>query len=991
LYRSDPLKQYLELRLAQEKDILAVSASTLTGNVLVSYNSDNSHQSIQALIERALRDAADPSPPDEADVSRMSDDATASAEEAAATATSFDTGRMQAAIKRLLLPHDNRMNRPWHMLPARKVLHDLAVHADAGLAPQEAAGRRRKYGPNRLPESKSRSGLEILMGQLNSLPVYLLAAAAGVSVITGGLVDAVVVLGVVAANAVIGYATESEAEKTIDTLKDLVTPTADVIRNGQRRELEVEEVVLGDVLVLKPGTYVAADARVIRHSRLSVDESMLTGESIPVEKTQRKLRRENAPLADRTNMIFAGTQVTGGEGLAVVVATGRYTEIGRLQLLLKETESPKTPIERQLGKIGDHLVLLFLAICVLVLLVGTLRGFGMLQMLRMAISLAASAVPEGLPAAATVNLALGITRMKDHRALIRNLQAVETLGAVQTVCLDKTGTITRNRMTVTRLYTEDRLLEVENGCIMENGRRLDPLRAPNLRQMLVVGALCNETKINGSANGQTDLAGSSTETALIRLAIRAGLDVPSLRRDYPSIRVNYRSENRLYMTSLHTAANGGRFMAVKGSPPEVIELCRRQFRNGEIVSLSETEKLNIIIQNEAMSGAALRVLGFAFAEVDSSRNGNPMENLVWLGLIGMSDPIREGVSALIAAFHRAGIETIMITGDQSTTAYAIAKEIDLAGGDTLDILDSTELQSMDSDALEALAKRVKVYSRVSPADKLKIVKALQSAGRTVAMTGDGINDGPALKAADIGIAMGRSGTDVARETADIILQEDNLETLLTAVADGRATYLNIRKSVHFFLSTNMTEIMVMSVALTAGLGFPLNVMQLLWINIISDIFPGIALSMETPEPDVMDRPPRAPDGPLFSAKDYGRMAVDSSIISAASLGAYLYGIGRYGIGPKSASLAFQSLTIGQLLHAYSCRSENRGRFGRRKPPRNRYLDLAIGGSLVLQLLTLTLSPLRQFLGLAVLNPVDMAVAGGSALLARTVNEQLKPA
>jgi Ca2+-transporting ATPase len=600
-------------------------------------------------------------------------------------------------------------------------------------------------------------------------------------------------------------------------------------------------------------------------------------------------------------------------------------------------------------------------------------------------------VPEGLPAAATINLALGITRMKNHRALIRNLQAVETLGAVQTICLDKTGTITQNRMAVSRIFTEERLFEVNYRHITEKDQIIDPLSVPNLKQMLTVGALCNETKINGSTNGQTDLEGSSTEIALIRLAIDAGLDLGALRKEYPIIRANYRSENRLYMTTLHAAANGRRFLAVKGSPPEVLALCRGQFRQGEIVPLSEAEKLSIVIQNEALSSAALRVLGFAFADIDHGKDGDPKGSLVWLGLIGMSDPVREGVKSLIQEFHRAGIETIMITGDQSTTAYAIARKIELAGVDTLDILDSTELQAMEPEALEALAKRVKVYSRVSPADKLKIVKALQAAGRTVAMTGDGINDGPALKAADIGIAMGRSGTDVARETADIILEEDNLDTLLTAVADGRATYRNIRKSVHFFLATNMSEIMVMSAALVSGFGFPLNVMQLLWINIISDIFPGIALSMEAPDPHVMNQPPREPDAPLFSARDYGRMTGESAIISTTTLSAYLYGISRYGIGPRAASLAFQSLTIGQLLHAFSCRSESRQLFGGQKLPRNRYLDLAIGGSLALQLLTMVLPPLRAFLGLAVMNPFDVAVAGGSALLSRALNDKIKPA
>ncbi|MGD9183798.1 MAG: HAD-IC family P-type ATPase [Desulfobacterales bacterium] len=981
LYGCEPLKQFLELRLAREELITRVSASTLTGNVLISFNSDNSHRSISDLLEKVLEEVNDtPGPATRAAADQV---------DSSGNGNRHRNAHLDHLIKRLLFPHDDTINRPWHTCTRDTVLEEIGVNANTGLDGQEIAERRTKFGGNTLPTAKERSGWEVFLDQLNSLPVYLLGAAAGISVLTGGLIDGAVVLGVVLANAAIGYATEHKAEKAIESLKRLVHPKAEVLRSGSAIEIDVEDVVRGDVLILKPGSFIAADARVIHCSRLSVDESMLTGESLPVDKTHRVLRKENTPLAERRNMVFAGTQVTGGEGLAVVVGVGRYTEIGRLQTLMVETVSPKTPIERQLEKTGDHLVVLFLAICSLVMLVGFLRGFGLLQMLRLSISLAASAVPEGLPAAATVNLALGITRMKDHHVLIRNLKAIETLGAVQTICLDKTGTITWNRMSVAHIFADGRHLFVRNGRVHDGTDEVDVLWNRVYFHLLMVCALCSETQIN-DGDEETRLSGSATEIALVRLALDAGLNVQTLRSDYRFLEVNHRSEQRLYMSTRHSTPDGRRFLAVKGSPPDVLDLCNWQFRDGRVIPFTESAKLDVQTQNESMADAALRVLGFACTVFDPAQPPESEERLVWLGLVGLSDPIRDGVRELIAAFHGAGMDTIMITGDQSTTAYAIARELNLSRSGPLDILDSTELQTMPPETVEALAKRVKVYSRVSPADKLQIVRALQAAGRTVAMTGDGINDGPALKAADIGIAMGRSGTDVARQTADIVLERDNLETLITAVQDGRATYRNIRKSVRFFLSTNLSEIMVLSTALSLGLGSPLNVMQLLWINIISDIFPGIALAMEAPEPDVLSQPPRPAQAPLFSGADYRSMAAESAVISSASLAAFSYGLARYGPGARAATLAFQSLTVTQLLHAFSCRSESR------KPPwggkraRNRYLELAVDGSLALQGLTVVLPPLRQFLGLSALGVLDVAVVAGSALLSFVSNELCKP-
>jgi Ca2+-transporting ATPase len=985
LFGSEHLKRFFEQRLGVEKDILSASASTLTGTVLVSFNSNNNHHTIAFLLEDILIDSR----------RRPEEGFAAAAPEEERVPAPPATRRLPVeTLKRFLTPLEESqepVRKPWHTLDPETVTAIVRGDPARGLAEASAAERLQAHGPNLLPKPETRSSAEIFIEQLNSLPVYLLAAAAGISALTGGLLDAVVIGGVVLANAAIGYFTESGAEKTMESLKELVHPTADVIRDGREVRKPVEEVVVGDLLVLKPGTYVAADSRIVTAHRLSVDESMLTGESMPVNKEAVRLKHANTPLADRANMVYMGTLVTGGQGLAVVVATGRHTEVGTLQSMLAETETPKTPIELQLALMGNQLVVACGAICGVVFGIGFLRGYGLIQMLKMAISLAASAVPEGLPAAATINFAMGITDLRRHGVLVRRLQAVETLGAVQVVCLDKTGTITENRMSVTEIVAGRTRHAVRGDRIAarEDGR--DILVVGEIRHLLIVCALCNEIKITRrDENGQVELFGSSTEKALMQVALEAGIDIVGLQEDFRFVGLRLRSENRLYMSSLHSCPSEDcRYIFTKGSPHEVLDLCDREMVAGRVIALSEDRRQEIHIENDRMAGRGLRVLGFAFNRFGLKQAIDEDAPMVWLGLAGMSDPIRRGVKELIEVFHRAGVETVMITGDQSTTAYAVARELELAGEQTLKILDSAELTSLDPERLQALAKNVHVYSRVSPAHKLRIVQALQAAGRIVAMTGDGINDGPALKAANLGIAMGESGTDVAREVADIIIEGDNLEHLVQALRGGRTTYGNIRKSVHFFLSTNMTEILVMFACMALGLGFPLNVMQLLWINIISDIFPGLALSREEPEGDVMEQPPRPAGAPLFSGGDFRRMALESAVISAGALAAYGYGVGRYGQGPRAGSVAFQALVFGQLLHAFSCRSEHHSLWAQQRPATNAYLNAAVGGSLALQAMTMFLPGLRGFLGLTPPTVVDAAIIAASALLPFAANESRK--
>ncbi len=675
----------------------------------------------------------------------------------------------------------------------------------------------------------------------------------------------------------------------------------------------------------------------------------------------------------------------------MVAATGRHTEIGRLQILLSQTEPPPTPIEKALDTIGNQLVAGAGLVCLGVFGIGLLRGYGLLEMVAMSISLAAAAVPEGLPTTATVTFAIGMAEMRKHHVLIRKLQAVETLGSVCAVCFDKTGTITQNRMSVVKIKAGGRTVYMENGGFVSNGEPVSLDAHPGLTMLRDVCALCNESQVvKDKTTGKVRLQGSATENALLEMAMAAGVDVDTLRAGMPLEKVCYRSENRLYMTTLHTLPGGGHLLGVKGSPMEVLGLCGWQWKNGERAPLGPDDRLAIEVDNARMAGEALRVLGFACSGGGGALSCEEAGGLTWLGLVGMADPVREGVEDVIRDFHRAGIDTIMITGDQSPTAYAVARKLNLARSGSMRILDSAELAGLDTAKLTALSKKASVYSRVSPAHKLQIVHALQADGSVVAMTGDGINDGPALRAADIGIAMGRTGTDVAREVADLVLEQDNLETLILAVKGGRTIYSNVRKSVHFFLSTNLSEIMLLSSAMAFGIGAPLNAMQLLWINLISDIFPGLALSLEEAEPDVLTRPPREPNTPLFTGRDYKRMAFESGVITAGALASYGYGIARYGAGAAAGGLAFQALTLGQLLHAVSCRSEKRIILGGEKPPGNKYLAWALGGSFALQALTLLVPGLRRFFRLPLPRPGDLAVIGASVAASFLVNECMKP-
>lgn len=985
LHRSEHLKHSLEAGASRIAGLKSLCASSLTGNALVVYEPTLSlaHviRMIETLVETASRVPCSASWPPHTAL-------------ASSDAALFDLAQARARLRPRQTPAApllaGRPSTPWHCLEAEEVLSSVGTGKEQGLPSVVCARRLEQYGPNVLPRPAPRSGLAMFASQFASLPVALLAGSALVSVATGGLVDAAVIMAVVFINATIGYVTESRAERTIRALDKSAPRSAFVVRDALVRQIPADTVVIGDLLVLTPGTYVAADARVVEVRQLTVDESALTGESMPVHKCVERESSPEIPLAERANIAYMGTVVTGGSGLAVVVGTGVATELGAIQTLVSGTRRPQTPMQWQLQRLGNQLVLLSGAVCALVFGVGLLRGLGLLQMVKAAISLAVAAVPEGLPTVATTTLALGIANMRRRKVLMRRLDAVETLGAVQTICFDKTGTVTVNRMAVLALHVDMRRIDVADGTFYSAEGKVDPFSSEELMRLLHAAALCNEVEIVGT-NAAYTLNGSATESALMHLALTAGVSVEKLRERHPRIKVSYRAENRKYMCTLHEVASGvdpARLLAVKGNPADVLALCGRHIVDGEPRELTFTDRSVILDANNRLAGEALRVLGFAYATGAADMTVEPAD-LCWLGLAGMADPVRHGVKDLIPVFHRAGIRTVMITGDQSATACAIGKQLGLSAGRPLEALDLTHLGNMEANTLAARVRNADVFARVSPADKLQIVQGLQRAGQVVAMTGDGVNDGPALKAANIGVAMGRGGTDVARDIADVVLEDDDLRTMIVAISEGRTIYNNIRKSIHFLVSTNLSEILVMLASIGAGLGQPLNPMQLLWINLLTDVFPALALAMEPSEPDVLIRPPRDPHESIIRPRDLKRYGMESAAISLGALASYGLATIRHGIGPRAGTVAFMTLTFGQLLHAYSCRSESRGIFAASGQPRNPYLDAAIGSTAAMQLGALTVPALRGLLGTTPINLADAVSIVAGATLPFVINEATK--
>jgi Ca2+-transporting ATPase len=726
------------------------------------------------------------------------------------------------------------------------------------------------------------------------------------------------------------------------------------------------------VLILKPGQPVAADARVIDAHRLSVNEAPLTGESLPVRKGPSDDVPDSAPLAERPNMVHMGTVVSGGIGRAVVTVIGADTALGAIRALAQEAEAPRTRLQTELDGLGKRLAIGATALCAGVVVAGLLRGRAAGPLVRSAIALGVAAIPEGLPAVATSLLAGGIRSMQNRNVFARSLDAIENLGAVDVVCLDKTGTITENRMHVASLVVgTTRELHVERA----GGRRR--LKMPP--DALVVCALCNEVERNGEG-----WRGSATEPALVQLAAEHAVDALAARRARPQVAMRQRSEHHPYMVTLHSERGSGALVAVKGRPQEVLARCTHWFDGRRVGPLTATTRRQLLRLNDDLASRGHRVLALACRRQRAPVLGKT-DGLTWLGMVGLADRVRPDVARTITRFRAAGIEPKMLTGDQLGTAQAVARQIGLDDGRP--VIDAGALPERAAE-LGQRAEAAVGFARATAAMKLELVRALQQRGHVVAMTGDGINDGPAMKKADVGVAMGITGTDFAHAMSDLVLQGDHPDDLLQAIAEGRTAYLNVKKAVKYLVATNLSELALAGTCAVLGLPDPLDPLALLWTNLITDVSPAIALGLEPAEPDILQRPPFRRVGGLLERNDWRRVATDGGLMTAASLAAFVYGLSRYGAGPQARTIAFMTLTGSQLAYALTARSDSRITDPRLRS--NRLLTGVTLGSLALQAGTVLLPPLRGVLRTAPLAPADWLVVAGTAALPALIRELTKP-
>ncbi len=880
-----------------------------------------------------------------------------------------------------------------HSTSARRIAEIFDVDISTGLSSSEAIRRINQDGANKIEAKSEGRVFKLLLGQFSSIVVWLLAFAAAVAFFTGNGLEGSAILVVLLLNAAIGFAIEWRAGQALDALKKATRTMARVRRDRTEQIIDAENLAAGDVLILAAGDSVPADARICEAANLRVNESTLTGESVPVEKSA-EAAEQNAPLAERLSMLYLGTTVVAGKALAIVTATGGKTEIGRIGKLVAKASGGKTPLEKKLADLGKTLVYIVLGIAAVVFFAGYWRGDGGLLMLEVSISLAVAAVPEGLPAVTTLILALGVLRMARFRAIVRKLSAVETLGSTTVICTDKTGTLTENRMTV----KEYRLA---NGRFvdMPDGKRFDSVgetgtfpRDENLLRLLRVSILCNDSALETNQNGAEKLIGDPTETALLSSFQKFGFDLQNEKASYQKLfEQPFDSAAKKMTTIFRETGDGQIFAAIKGAPAVILDSCDRYFsEDGKIVLMTNEKRRAFLAINEEMANRALRVLALADKNLDGAKSFSEtekFENAVFLGFVGMTDPPRAGAAEAVKRAQDAGIRVVMLTGDQINTARAVARELNLSAGADVFALHADALIESNVEQLAQMARQAHVFARVSPEDKLRIVEALQQTGEIVAVTGDGVNDAPALKQSDIGIAMGMRGTEVAKEAADIVLTDDNFSTIVKAVEDGRTIYANIIKFVHLLFSDNFGEVLVIFAAIIFGLPLPLLPLQILWVNLVTDVFPALALAVEPASPETMRRQPHPPGEALLSAKFLFLIFWKGVISSAIVLGAYLWALQTYGEGAHSRTVALLSLIGVQIANLFNCRSRSRSAFYRFFS--NPFIFAAVAVSVVLQILAIYFPPLARILDTTEPNKIDYPVIGISIILPVVIVEITK--
>lgn len=830
--------------------------------------------------------------------------------------------------------------------PYEDVLGELNVSPERGLKPQEARTRRLQYGPNTLREAKRKSLLVILVDQFKSLMILLLGVAAIVSFLFGDWIEGIAIAAVIIINAAIGFLTELGATRSMEALRQMTKVSTKVRRDGQVQEISADRLVPGDIVVMEGGDIISADLRIIEASKLQADESALTGESVPVSKHRKPLEAD-VLLADRKNMLFKGTAVTRGSGAGVVVSTGMNTEIGRISALVEEAQEEQTPLEKRLDQLGRRLIWATLLIVVLVAVSGIAAGKQLLLMIETAIALAVAAVPEGLPIVATIALARGMFRMSRRNAVINRLSAVEALGSTNVIFTDKTGTLTENRMTVIKYAFPSGDIDVgsqeQEEPFKRNGKPIDPREDALLQEALEIGLLCNNAALSDEEPEGDGAVGDPLEVALLVAGARAGLGRQVLVEAQPEVREEAFDSETKMMSTFHEL--DGRFrVAVKGAPEAVISACSSVRTPDGESELTERVRREWLERNDQLAKEGLRILALATKTVDSIEE-QPYKELTFVGLAGLLDPPRNQVADAVALCHRAGIRVIMVTGDQGVTARNVGAAVGLVADDTAKIIQGRNLRAPEQLSEDERSRLIEanIFARVSPKQKLDLITLHQRNGAIVAMTGDGVNDAPALKKADIGVAMGKRGTQVAREASDMVLKDDSFSTIVTAIEQGRVIFNNIRKFIVYLLSCNVSEILVVSLASLFRAPLPLLPLQILFLNLVTDVFPALALGVGEGDPEIMRRPPRNPQEPIITRRHWGAVGVYGLLITLSVLAAFALELVVFNADYREAvTVSFLTLAFAQLWHVFNMRDRESAPF-RNEITRNAY----VWGALVL--------------------------------------------
>lgn len=862
----------------------------------------------------------------------------------------------------------------WYTLSTKEVEKQMQTNIEFGLKEKQVEDKQNKFGLNKLEEKKKESIVIKFIKQFNDFMIIILIIASIISAVVARLegsndyFDSIIIIAIVVFNAIMGLVQEAKAEKSLEALKKMTAPTCRVKRNGKISTIKSEQIVPGDIVLLEAGNYVPADCRLISSSNLKIEESSLTGETVPVLKDANCMLKEKTALGDMVNMAFSTTIVVNGHGEAIVTDIGMNTKVGKIAKMIITNEAPETPIQKKLGEVGKSLGIACLGICLLIFVIGLLKKIEPIEMFMTSVGLAVAAIPEGLPAIVTIMLSIGVTKMAKKNSIIRKLPAVETLGSSSVICSDKTGTLTQNKMQVTKIANI-------------NGETNDK---EYIKWLMGMATMCTDVEIS-KENGKMELTGEPTEKAIVSKALDEGQNKNELYNVMKRVKDIPFDSSRKMMTTIHKMPNGYRVIT-KGAPDVLLKRCNKVYDNGNVTTLDYSKTKLIENQNNKMADEALRVLAIAYLDIPNLPSKIDTEtvekNLIFIGLIGMIDPPREGVKEAVATCKKAGIKTVMITGDHIITAKAIAKDLGILRGSDLAVT-GEELDKIPQSILQKNIMNYSVFARVTPEHKVRIVKAYQSTGAVVAMTGDGVNDAPALKNADIGIAMGKNGTDVAKNAADMVLTDDNFVTIVEAVKQGRNIFDNIKKAVHFLIATNIGEIVTIFLGLVLGLKSPLLAIQLLWINLVTDSLPAIALGLEKPETDIMNKKPRDSKKGIFADGLWQRIITEGTMLGILTLVAFSVGNYLYDI-EVGRTMAFVSLGLLELVHSFNIKSEESifkvGLF------ENKYLLGAFILGALLQIVVVVIPSVAEVFKLVPLTQVQWMYTFGISILPLVIME-----